>query len=93
MAVKPEVPDSTPRSPWAAWGLACGIIGAIGAIPFVPQLEYVFAPAAIILGVLGLRDVSRGMRGKGTSLAALALGVLTIAFKIAVDQGVFAWSA
>jgi hypothetical protein len=80
----PETRDLAPRSPRAVWGLACGIVGVVGAIPFVPLLEYVFAPAAVVLGILGFRDVSHGMRGKGLSAGAIVLGVLVIAYKMAM---------
>lgn len=83
MGTEPETLDLTPRSRSGVWGLACGIIGVVGAIPFVPQLEYVFAPLAVVLGILGSRDASRGKRGKGISAAAVVLGVLVIAYKIA----------
>jgi hypothetical protein len=71
-----------PRSTIATWGLVCGIVGVVGVLPFVPLLEYVFAPAAIVLGVLGFREVSRGMRGRGMCIAAIALGVLALAVAI-----------
>lgn len=85
MEHSPGAHDLPPRSPRAAWGLACGLVGAVGAIPFVPLLEYVFAPAAIVLGILGFRDVSHGMRGKGFSAAAIALGILVIGYKLATS--------
>ena len=83
MEATSEALDPLPRSPRAAWGFACGIVGVIGAIPFVPLLEYVFAPAALVLGILGFRDVSHGMRGKGLSAGAVVLGILVVGYKIA----------
>lgn len=81
MSSTSEVP--APRSSMATWSLVCGIVGAVGALPFVPLIEYVFSPVAIILGILGLREVSRGMRGRGMCIAAIALGVLTLAVIVA----------
>ena len=83
MEAAPETPDLAPRSQRAVLGLACGIVGVIGALPFVPLLEYVFAPAAVVLGILGFRDASHGMRGKGLSAGAVVLGILVIGYKIA----------
>jgi len=83
------VADVTQRSSRATWGLVCGVIAAVSAIPFVPgpYFEFLFGAAAVILGILGIRDATAGMRGKGFAVAAIVLGVVVIAYKLVV--GVF----
>ena len=90
MTSAPASPETASRSPMATAGVVCGIVGALGVIPFVPFVEYLFGPAAIVLGILGLRDASRGMTGKGMSVLAIVLGVFAPAASIAISQGLFA---
>jgi hypothetical protein len=66
------------------------VLADLTAIPFVPPpyAEYVLGAAAIALGALGLKDASRGMRGKGMSVPAILLGGLAIVYKTAAQAGV-----
>lgn len=91
MSAKQTAPKSEPRSPKATWGFACGCVAVLSAIPFVPgpYFEYLFGIAAIVLGYLGYQEVARGVRGRGMSVAAVVLGALAIAYKIATQTAVF----
>ena len=74
------------RSWRATWGFVSAVVAAVSAIPFVPgpYFEYLFGVVAIVLGLLGFRDASHGMRGKGLAVAAVVLGALVVAYKVAV---------
>jgi len=75
-AVKPFA--AVPESPYATWALVIGVFGLIcfGAGPVLGMI-------AVVLGVLGWRQVSRagsGMRGKFSAAAGILTGVLAIGF-------------
>jgi hypothetical protein len=67
-----------PESPYATWALIIGVFGLIcfGAGPVLGMI-------AVVLGVLGWRQVSRaggGMRGRFSAGAGILTGVLAIGF-------------
>ena len=71
------------RSGRSVWALVCGVIAVIGVVPFVPVIEYLFAPIAIVLGTFGLRDAGNGMRGRGLALSGIALGAAALLVALA----------
>jgi ABC-type multidrug transport system permease subunit len=71
------------RSGRSVWALVCGVIAVIGVVPFVPVIEYLFAPAAIVLGAFGLRDAGNGMRGRGLALSGMVLGAAALLVALA----------
>ena len=69
---------AVPESPYATWALVIGVFGLIcfGAGPVLGMI-------AVVLGVLGWRQVSRaggGMRGRFSAAAGILTGVLAIGF-------------
>ena len=71
------------RSRSSVWAIIFGVIAVIGVVPFVPVVEYLFAPVAIVFGTLGLRDAGNGMRGRGLALAGIVLGVAALLVALA----------
>jgi hypothetical protein len=70
-----------PESPYAIWALIVGVLGiiCIGAGPILGVI-------AMVLGILGLRQVSRNpgaMRGRLSATLGIAAGVFSIVFFIA----------
>jgi len=68
-AVATVIPYKNPR---ALTGYYLGVFG------LAPVLGLILAPAAIVLGIMGLRHVNRNPRAKGTAhaIVAIVLGVL-----------------
>lgn len=61
------------------WSLVCGIAAVILGIPIVTALWSLLAGiAAIVWGAVGLGRAARYGVGRGTSIAGLILGILTL---------------
>lgn len=61
---------------WGIGALVVGIVAVIAAvIPVLGMVAFILGPAAIILGIIG---ITRKFRPRGTSIAGIILGVLSL---------------
>ncbi|MFH6688702.1 DUF4190 domain-containing protein [Cellulosimicrobium funkei] len=75
--------SSTPTM--AIVGFVLAILGFLGSwIPFVNIFAAVMGIAGVVLGFVGLSQAKRGRSGKGFSIAAIVLGVVSVLVTILV---------
>jgi hypothetical protein len=72
------------RSPWA---IVAGYLGLLG---LIPGLGVLLAPAAVLCGVLAIRDIKRDPRrhGMGRAVTGIVLGLLGIVGAVLLLTGV-----